>query len=47
MSTYRLGAELIGEMQRRVIDFDEHSAVADYRLEEWMKKQWPDWGGRS
>jgi len=40
-----LGAELMSEMQHRVIDYNEHDAVAHYRMEEWWKKQWPEWGG--
>ena len=38
-----IGAELLSEMNVRVLDFNERYGVATYRLEEWMKKEWPDW----
>jgi hypothetical protein len=36
-----LGVELFDRMQRRVIEYRERGGLAEYRLNEWMKKQWP------
>jgi hypothetical protein len=38
-----IGAELFTAMYDRVVDYNEHRGVATYRLEEWMKKEWPAW----
>ena len=38
-----IGTELFAEMQRRVFDYDELRTLADMRLEEWMKREWPEW----
>jgi hypothetical protein len=38
-----IGAELFSEMNGRVLDYNERYGVATYRLEEWMKTEWPGW----
>lgn len=38
-----LGAELVDRMQRRVIQYNEREGLAQHRLDQWMKKQWPEW----
>jgi hypothetical protein len=38
-----IGPELFTAMYDRVVDYNEHQGVATYRLEEWMKKEWPAW----
>ena len=38
-----MSAELLSEMQARVFEYNERTFLADLRLEEWMKRQWPDW----
>jgi hypothetical protein len=41
----RLGAELFSRMQHRVVERAEREGLANHRLDEWMKKQWPEWHG--
>jgi hypothetical protein len=41
-------AEANGEAQAEVVDvrlleYNERDGLATYRIEEWMKKQWPEW----
>lgn len=38
-----IGADLFDDMQHRVLRYNERQGLADYRIEEWMKKQWPEW----
>ncbi|WP_369721323.1 hypothetical protein AB8Z38_30515 [Bradyrhizobium sp. LLZ17] len=38
-----IGADMHSAMNRRVLDYNEREGMARYRLEEWMKKEWPDW----
>ena len=30
-------------MKRRVLEYNELQRVAEFRFEEWVKKQWPEW----
>jgi len=38
-----VGAELFGRMQSRVIEYSERQGLANHRLDQWMKSEWPDW----
>jgi hypothetical protein len=38
-----IGPDPIADMQRRMLENNEREGLANYRLEEWMKKQWPQW----
>ena len=35
--------ELVAPMKRRVMEYNELQAIAEFRLEEWAKKRWPKW----
>lgn len=38
-----IDAEMLREIQRLVLEYNEQYSLAMYRLEKWMKAQWPDW----
>ncbi len=38
-----IGPHLVAEMQRLVLEYNERQSLAEYRIEEWMRKQWPEW----
>ena len=38
-----IDAELLRKIQRLVLEYNELYSLAEYRLEKWMKEQWPDW----
>lgn len=35
--------ELLENIKELVIDYNERHAVADYRIERWLKEKWPEW----
>lgn len=35
-----IGQELFGEIQNRVLEYNEHNHLAEHRLMEWMKEKW-------
>jgi hypothetical protein len=35
--------ELVVHMRRRVMEYNEHQALAEFRFEEWLKRRWPKW----
>ena len=34
---------VLRDINHRVLEYSERQGLADYRLNEWMRKQWPDW----
>lgn len=38
-----IGAEMLSDMNHRVLDYNERNGLANHRLEEWMKSEWPSW----
>lgn len=38
-----IGDDRVVEMQARVLDYDERLGLAEARIEQWMKKEWPHW----
>ena len=38
-----IGPELLAKIQRIILSYNEREAFAEYRLNQWMKKHWPDW----
>ena len=38
-----VGAELFDRMQRRVLEYNERDGLANHRIDQWMKAQWPAW----
>jgi hypothetical protein len=38
-----IGPELLANIQRIIFSYNEMEELAQYRLEQWIEKRWPDW----
>ena len=38
----QIDGETLGEITRRIFDYDERRGLAEYRFREWLRTKWPD-----
>jgi hypothetical protein len=39
----KIDPKLLREINRRVFGYNESYSLAEHRLSQWAKKEWPDW----